>query len=229
MPNPPADDPDSRLAADILADTAWGFALADAPARAGGENDAPLTYSATARLSFRETAERDAREKAAALQLGPLPGPGEEVIAILNGRWHGYDLIPAVLNLAAPATIAELWIATLGFNKLQAAGPMADLLDRGQIARLSVVASLYFKRACQEDYNELDRVLTSRGHRLIANRNHVKAMVFRMTDGREYAMHGSLNLRRCHAYEQMAITTNPAAIRLFRDYVEWAFSQPQEK
>ena len=60
----------------------------------------------------------DARQAAiAADALSRIPGVTEDFHLINSGRFALWDFVPAVLDLAAPETIAQLYVATLGFSK----------------------------------------------------------------------------------------------------------------
>jgi len=60
--------------------------------------------------------------------------------------------------------------------------------------------------------------------RIAYNRNHCKLLAFAMSDGNRYAVHGSLNLRRCNSFEQMAIANDADTYNFFRDYIDDAFA-----
>ena len=74
------------------------------------------------------THRRLIREDAAIEQIGSLPPAGSEVILILSGKWHGFDLIGAVLKLAAPEEAEEDCTAALALE----AGHVKALLRRAQ-------------------------------------------------------------------------------------------------
>lgn len=164
------------------------------------------------------THRRLLREDAAARQIGELPGPGEEVICILTGEWHGWDVVGALARLAG-CPIAHLHVATLGFNKTQAED-LGRMIDAGTIQRCTFLASDIFYEANRPEWDVLQRVLESRGQRCAHDRNHAKLLAFHMADGRRYIAHGSLNLRRCHAYEQLALSQDPETHRFFAEWID---------
>src|SRR5262245_27389745 len=63
-----------------------------------------------------------------------IPGPGEAIHLICNGNFASWDIVPAILRLTGD-TIQRLDIATLGFNRANAA-EMAALMDEGRIREL---------------------------------------------------------------------------------------------
>lgn len=96
----------------------------------------------------RRAAKRAAEHKLhvgnAAKHLESLPQEGESIHCVMRGNYHAWDLVPAVLRLAAPATIDYLGVATLGFNRSNAA-ELLELFDAGQIARVDFICSCYFR------------------------------------------------------------------------------------
>jgi hypothetical protein len=167
----------------------------------------------------RQTAQRLGREAACLRQLIRLPEPGEDLTLIMAGNWHGSDLIGAILQLSEPAKIETLDIATLGFNKQQAIRIM-QMIDAGEIGRCRFVVSAMFRDQNHEEYKFLADGLAARGQTIGSGQNHTKLLLFKMTNGLTYAVHGSLNLRRCHAYEQMAISTSATLYAFFERFVD---------
>lgn len=51
-------------------------------------------------------------------------------------------------------------------------------------------------------------------------RNHTKLMLLSTTDGRRIVAEGSQNLRRCHCYEQVAISDDAELYAFFRSFIE---------
>ncbi len=165
-------------------------------------------------------ARRIGRQRACVQQLEALPAEGEELMLLLDGRWHGWDLVAAIRELAGCA-IAELHVATLGFNRDQT-HQLADDLDNGRIGAVSMLVSEMFREKNPGEFAELKRQLGERGHRLAATRNHAKLLCLAMTDGRRFTCHGSLNLRRCNSVEQAAISPDPDLHAFFTAYIQEA-------
>lgn len=170
------------------------------------------------RKSPRRTLRRLGREAAAVEQLQRLPEPGETYNLILTGRWHGFDLVGAIIELAKPDTVDRLEIATLGFNVTQT-HHLADLLDAGAIGSVRFLVSDMFKEKNPAEFGILRTELESRGQTVAARRNHAKLLLFEMASGRKLAGHGSLNLRRCNSFEQLEISTDPTLHDFFRDFI----------
>jgi hypothetical protein len=109
------------------------------------------TNSTLRRESPKRRMLRMSREQACAEQIGQLPEPGHELVMLMEGGWHGFDLVSAVLHLAQPATIGHLRIATLGFNRAQAQH-LANLIDRGEIGGVTMVVSEIFSTASNGEF-----------------------------------------------------------------------------
>lgn len=217
--DPLADLLDPRDANDVDDDGRTGpateYAADGTRARIGLDRDPVLRRQITKR-----DLRRMLREDAAAEQIDRLPEPGEEILLILSGKWHGFDLFGAVLRLAAPTTIAEAHVSTLAINKTHARR-LEELLAARQIGRITLIVGEVFREHSPSEWAELVRVFGAdpKTRTLGATRNHTKLMALRLTDGRTLAIHGSLNLRRCSCYEQASLSADPATYRFFRDFV----------
>ncbi len=143
------------------------------------------------------------RETHAARQIGSLPEPGEEVLMILTGLWHGTDLVGAINRIDPAVRFADVTMATMSMNR-QNADYLATLMEAEIIQRLLLVVSTAFINQNADEYHGVLAALAPHNARIGAQRNHAKTMTFLTTDGRKFYVHGSLNLRRCQAYEQMA-------------------------
>lgn len=162
---------------------------------------------------------RDFREITAAAKLiDRLPERDESVHALMRGDFNGWDLVPAVLRLAAPATIAELCVATLGFNFKNAA-ELLELLDRGDVGSVLFVCSCYFEKSCPKEYAALRDGLQERGQAVVAIRSHAKILAMQLTDGRCIVVETSANLRSCRNIEQLAMTESPALYDFHREWI----------
>lgn len=191
---------------------------------AGNRNRIGLTTDPIVRRpSPKRTLRRLGRERAAMEHLTALPKPGEDLVLILTGKWHGFDLVGAVIELAKPATIECLDIATLGFNDTQSRH-LGELLDRGAVGAVRFMVSDMFRGMNPNEFGVLVHELESRGQTVAARRNHAKLILFKLSDGTTLAAHGSLNLRRCNSFEQLEISTDPALYQFFRDFITDAIS-----
>lgn len=147
-----------------------------------------------------------------------LPGPAEVLTVLMSGKFDGYDYVAATLQLAAPARIDELYIATLGFSD-DNAGQLLQQLDAGTIGRVWFVASCYMRDKHGEKFGRLSEVLTKRGHRIRATRNHAKLIAMRLSDGRTISIDGSLNFCSCSMVEQAHVWGDPALYTFYAAYI----------
>lgn len=157
----------------------------------------------------------------AAKHLRRLPKRGETLHAIMKGNYHAWDLLPAILKLAEPATITDLWVATLGFNQDNTV-ELLELMDNGAIGRVTFICSLFFKAHNPEVFTYLTGELkarTGRG-RAAAIRNHAKILALRMSDRRHFVVESSANLRSCNNIEQFALTHDAGLYRLHAGWMD---------
>ncbi len=216
--------------ADMLGQLKVFDAGALASAVAWGQNpqpDDPIpTDSASPRLRTRAERRRLIelqKGQAAADRIGTLPGSSEVIHLRMDGSFDGYDFVPAILDMIAPATIAELHVATLSFNKRVADRLLAEI-DAGRIGRVVFLSSSMFagKEVWVNDH--LAAELATRGGKLVVARNHCKLLLAATTDGRRLVMEGSQNMRRCHCAEQATLADDAALYAWHRDYIESAAS-----
>lgn len=160
----------------------------------------------------------------AAKQIERLPDPGESIHCIMRGNYHAWDLIPAALKLAAPATIDALYVATLGFNDANAR-ELVGLLDAGRVERVTFLCSAYFKDASPETYKPLVDQLLDRGQRIAAIRTHAKIQAYTLTDGRAFVIESSANLRSCRNIEQFCMTADRALFDFHATWMDEVFAQ----
>ena len=158
------------------------------------------------------------RQDAARGHIGPLPAAGHESLLILTGDYHGWDIVTAVIEMAGEP-VAHLRLATLGFNKTQATD-LAARIDAGQIVRLTMLVSNMFSEVNRSEYNLLAGLLGERGQTITTGQNHCKLFLWHFADGRKFYAHGSLNLRRCNAFEQIAIGQDEATHDFLAGYID---------
>ena len=156
----------------------------------------------------------------AAKALDRLPDQGETFHVVMRGNYHGWDLVPAVLALAAPATISELNVCTLGFSASNA-HELVGLIDAGQIGRCSFICSVYYKSMTdgQPVFDALAQALTSRGHTIAAIRCHAKILLMELSDGRCLVVESSANLRSCRNIEQFSMTHDEGLLAFHRQWM----------
>jgi hypothetical protein len=151
--------------------------------------------------------------------LDGLPAAGETWHIVVRGNFAMFDLVGAVLALAAPATIARLDIVTLGFSRVNLEELLA-MLDAGTIGRLTFLYSVYFRSNEKESCHRLEHELTSRGQKVLALRTHAKLMLFELTDGRCFVNETSANLRSCRNVEQLTFSHDRALLEFHRAWME---------
>jgi hypothetical protein len=186
--------------------TAWDAGLPDMPLDglqpfdnelAGYEKDAAKELNGD-RKHVRQTGRQvmlDARRLDNALtHIGRLPERGEAFHLVTAGGYSLWHIVKATQQLAAPATIARLSIATLGFSR-QNLEELAAAMDAGQIGAVDFLYSLYFKSNEREVCERLTHELTSRVARVLAMRTHCKMILMELSDGRTLVVESSANLR----------------------------------
>jgi hypothetical protein len=162
----------------------------------------------------------DARRLQNALEhIGRLPEPGEAFHLVTAKRYSLWDLVKATLHLGAPATIAYLGVATLGFSRANLEELLA-LLDGGQIGKVDFLFSVYFKSGQREICERLAHELTTRGQRVVACLQHAKVVLMQTTDGGAYVVESSANLRSCASIEQITMTHDPALLAFHRQWID---------
>jgi hypothetical protein len=188
---------------------------------AGEEKDASRQWVGD-RRHVRRTDRRvmlDARRLQDAVQhIGRLPEPGEAFHLVTAKRYSLWHVVKATLQLASPATIAYLGIATLGFSKQNLDELLAEI-DAGRIAKVDFLFSVYFKSNERESCERLAHELTTRGHRVVAMLTHAKVLLLELTDGRAYVVESSANLRSCSSIEQITITADADLLNFHRTWI----------
>jgi hypothetical protein len=140
----------------------------------------------------------------------------------MSGQFDSWDLVPAVLELAAPATIRRLDVSTLGFNERVITG-LAAMLDGGQVEAVRFIAANWFRSVADGGrlFDHLAEMLAAHNQPPpIAVRNHSKVILFEMTDGRHFAIESSANLRSCNNVEVFSITQDAELVRFHRSWME---------
>lgn len=154
----------------------------------------------------------------AAKYIERLPEPSETIHAIMRGNYHAWDLVPAVLKLAAPATIEYLGVATLGFNRSNAQ-ELVELLDAGKVRRVDFICSCYFRSTSGDEFAFLHHQLAARRQRVVAIRSHAKVVLFELSDGRRLVIESSANLRSCSNLEQFALTHDAELLAFHKSWI----------
>jgi hypothetical protein len=190
------------------------------PELVGEEKDAGREWVGD-RRHVRRTDKRvmlDARRlQDAVAHIGHLPEPGEAFHLVTAKRYSLWHVIEATLQLATPATVAYLGIATLGFSKTNLDELLAEI-DAGRIAKVDFLFSVYFKSNERESCERLAHELTTRGHRVVAMLTHAKILLMELSDGRAFVVESSANLRSCSSIEQIVVTHDRG---LFDFHAKW--------
>ena len=177
--------------------------------------DADRSYlrRATRRLFVDYRANPDAYR-----HLRRLPKDGESLHGIISGKYALFDLVPALLERTGES-IADLYLATLGFSK-QNGADLIGMLDGRQVRRVAMVCSYYFQKTSPNIYDVVVPELLKRGQRVKAVRSHCKLIVARMTGGARYVCESSANLRSCVNIEQWVLTRCPKLYGFHRRWLE---------
>jgi hypothetical protein len=211
-----------ELDADAVPDLAQGLRELGRPAMENKDR-APLPPEADPRHAQRIARRRLVeltQGQSAARVLAALPGPGEAVHVRMDGSYNGYDFLPALLELLAPETIAELYIASLSFNR-RVAERLLAAIDAHQVGRCVFLSSSMFqgRERYLNDWTR-DQLAARPGSRLVVARSHCKLLLAATTDGRHIVMEGSQNLRTCACYEQATFTDDRTLYAWHRDFIE---------
>lgn len=148
-----------------------------------------------------------------------IPWADEAIHLAVSGRFALWHIVPAVLKLSG-TRIDELIIATLGFSKRNISG-LCELLDAGQIGRVYLLASHYFKGTSNEIYTHAQKLFSERpGKAHFASvRTHAKLLLFRLSDMRTITVESSANLRSCKNIEQMTLIGDPGLHAFHRGWI----------
>ena len=149
--------------------------------------------------------------------IDPLPAEGESLHGVISGKYALWELVPALIEQAG--NIEDLCIATLGFSK-QNGADMIGLLDGGEVGRLTLIPSHYFKSTSGDIYDAVVPPLLERGQKVFAIRNHAKLILAKMQDGSCYVVESSANMRSCVNVETFVLTRDPDLYRFHVDWIE---------
>ena len=115
----------------------------------------------------------------------------------------------------------------MGFSKDNIAELVA-LLDAGQIGRVSLICSHYFKGTSNGIWELAQAELAQRGDRarFLSIRNHCKIIALKLTDGRTVTIETSANLRSCKNIEQMTIFGHPEVYQFHVGWMNGLYAAP---
>ena len=123
----------------------------------------------------------------------------------------------AVLQLAAPATIAYFGVATLGFSK-QNLEELLSLLDRGQIAKVDFLFSVYFKSNEKEICQRLRTNSRPAATGLWPCSHTRRSCYLSCRTARADVVESSANLRSCASIENIMLANDT---ELFDFHRQW--------
>ncbi len=158
--------------------------------------------------------------------LDVLPQAGEVLHLVLDGSFDLCHLIPRILALAAES-LDTLDLATLGFHD-STIHILSRLSDAGQIGRIRLLASHYFRSVDSSLWSRAHAALTSRGHLIYVARNHAKLQLYRFRSGRTISLMSSANLRSCRNAESAVIFGDPDVFRFWRSVVDELIREAQK-
>jgi hypothetical protein len=156
--------------------------------------------------------------------IGTLPRRGETYHIVICGKSSLWDVVPATLTLAAPATIRTLYVATPGFSARNTT-ELLELLDTKRIRRVRFLCSHYFKGTSESLYTPMHDGLVARGQKFLAMRTHAKILLIELSDGRRIVAEGSANLRSCKNIEQITLTHDAALYKFHAAWMDSLFAQ----
>lgn len=149
--------------------------------------------------------------------LKKLPEAGETFHLAMDTSFNGYDLIAAVIQLA-DQPCRELVVSTLATNQRAVAG-FKGMMDAGQLGKLTVALSVYFRDADREACQQITAALKSIGAAVHTLRIHAKLCLFDFGN-RHFVAEGSGNLRSCRCIEQLALTNDRQLFDFYHNTVK---------
>jgi hypothetical protein len=176
------------------------------------------------RQPTRRTMVDQRRTANAVAHVDRLPHAGETIHMLAAGGYSLFHLIAATLQLAAPATIAYLGIATLGFSRENLEQLLA-MLDAHQVEQLDFLYSIYFRSVERKACDRLTYELVCRKQRVASVRTHAKVLLIELSDGRAFVVESSANLRSCRNIEQSTFTHDRALLDFHRGWMKEIFDQ----
>lgn len=186
-------------------------------------NERPHIAGDRRQLQRHKADVQDSRQAKSAVEaLGDLPGPKHALHILITGRFSLWDCVPAVIETCG--RIRSLHIATLGFSKRNVEA-MGKLLDGGQIERLRLLCSHYFKGTSNGIYEFAAEELGRRpGAEFLSVRTHAKLLLIKLTN-RTLAFESSANLRSCKNLEQLTVIGCPEVYQFHAAWIDELFER----
>jgi hypothetical protein len=142
-------------------------------------------------LRVKLAARRAAGIREAKETLALLPGPGESLHALCTARMDLTDVIGALLERLGRCD--RLVIGTLGYNARNLR-TMLRWLDAGQVAGLTLLASIFFRSHNGDLWQETLAQFRQRKQRAACCHSHAKVVSLSFASGARLAIEGSANL-----------------------------------
>jgi hypothetical protein len=147
-----------------------------------------------------------------------LPSPAQTIHVVVSGAHSLFDLIPATLELARPAFVENLYIATLGFSERNISG-LCQMLDAKTLRRLTLLCSHYFRGTSATTYEYAREELARRpAARFLSLRSQAKVLLMRLSDERTVSIESSANLCSCKHIETLSVFGDP---RVYAFHARW--------
>jgi hypothetical protein len=151
------------------------------------------------------------------MRIGNIPGT-TTMIHIVANNMAMWDFAPALLQLATPATIAEIYLATLTVSKANVS-EICDHIQAGKIGRMDVICGDYLARTSPTIHGFAVAEFANRPQvRMHTCRNHAKVLAAKFSDGRTVTIEGSNNMRSSRNIEQATVFGHP---QVFEFHANW--------
>lgn len=171
---------------------------------------------------------RDARQaRTASEAMGRIPGETEAFHLAIAGKFALWHFVEAALTLAG-CNIDMLHVATLGFSRKNITA-MTQLVDRGDIRRVRLLCSHYFKNTSKGIYEYAAGEFQARPGSMdfLSLRAHAKLLLLALEDGRRMTVESSANLRSCKNIEQATVIGDPRLYNFHRQWIDDLFERAQ--
>lgn len=158
-----------------------------------------------------------------------LPEPGEYRHMIVFKDFIGFDVLPAMLEMAGAARYAEVYMTSLGIG-MENLQQLRAMFKAKQITpkTLKLLVSDYFRRGADNpiwDQCKLDA--KEYGYGVRSARNHSKLILGKIGSA-HYVTESSSNFRSCQAIEQFTITQSAELYQFHKAWIDevWQEAKP---
>lgn len=146
-----------------------------------------------------------------------MPQPGEALHCVFKGNNDGFDILPAIIEIAG-GTVGAVAIATLGFNRRNFEA-LTELITAGTIEpEVLFVCSVLHEARDPELCNEMAEMIRGNGGSFVAVRSHCKVITVEAGDN-FYSIESSANLRSCRMAEQFVVSNDPELLQFHRHWM----------